>query len=159
MAPTTDLKIAILDDDPAFTQLQELLIGRKFPGAMVDVFHRPTSAGGYDIYLIDNRFGQKDLALHLCEEIRTSNPASLIIVWSAHVTKDLLKRLSPLGINAVAEKGDQADVDAAFQVMESFVGRGAATPQGFSDTIRSIRDLLAHWNNRLDTEEKQVVLQ
>lgn len=150
------LRIAILDDSVAFTKLQELLIKSRFPAATVACFHEPQPIDGYDVYLIDNRFGQRDLAIDLCAEIRRRNPDALIVVWSAYVTKELLKRLSMVGINAVAEKGNQADVDAALEVIGGFARRGRNT-RSFGETIRSIRDLLVQWNNRLSDEEKQIV--
>ena len=150
------LRIAILDDNVAFTKLQELLIKRRFPAATVACFHEPQAVDGYDVYLIDNRFGLRDLAIDLCAEIRRRNPDALIVVWSAYVTKDLLKRLSTVGINAVAEKGNQADVDAALEVIGSFARRGRST-RSFGATIRSIRDLLVQWNTRLSDEERQLV--
>lgn len=149
------LRIAILDDNVAFTKLQELLIKRRFPSASVAVFHEPQVLDGYDVYLIDNRFGLRDLAIDLCATIRDRNPEALIVVWSAYVTKDLLKRLSTVGINAVAEKGNQADVDAALDVIGSFVRRGRTT-RSFGATIRSIRELLVQWNTRLTDEERQL---
>jgi hypothetical protein len=147
------LRIAILDDNVAFTKLEELLIKRRFPTAAVTVFHEPQILDGFDVYLIDNRFGLRDLAIDLCASIRARNPEALIVVWSAYVTKDLLKRLSTVGINAVAEKGNQADVDAALDVIGTFAQRGRSS-RSFGATIRSIRDLLVQWNVRLTSEER-----
>ena len=74
---------------------------RRFPSARVTVTNEPRVLPGYDVYLIDNRFGQRELALDLCAQTRQVAPEALIIVWSAHVTKELLKELSRVGINAV----------------------------------------------------------
>jgi hypothetical protein len=146
-------RIAVLDDSPVSTKLQEKLIRDRFPNAEVTICHEPRLTLGNDVYLIDNQFGSTECAVDLATRIRAIEPDSLIIVWSATITKQLLKRLSPVGINAVAEKGSREDIDAALEVIEAFVRRGR--PQhSFGDTIRSIRDLLAQWNARLQTEEK-----
>lgn len=146
-------RIAILDDSPVSTKLQEKLVNKRFPRAEVSVSHEPRALVGHDVYLIDNQFGARECALDLATEIRKTDPGALIIVWSATVTKKLLKQLSPVGINAVAEKGNAEDIDAALEVIEQFVRRGR-TQASFGDTIRSIRDLLAQWNTRLASEEK-----
>jgi hypothetical protein len=146
-------RIAILDDSPVSTKLQEKVVRRRFPRAEITVGHEPRALLGQDVYLIDNQFGASECALELATEIRKTDAGALIIVWSATVTKKLLKQLSPVGINAVAEKGNAEDIEAALEVIERFVRRGRA--QGsFGDTIRSIRDLLAQWNARLASEEK-----
>jgi hypothetical protein len=157
MAEGVTLRVAILDDNAVLAQLQELLILRRFPNARVTVSNEPKVLPGYDVYLIDNRFGQRELALDLCAQTRGVAPEALIIVWSAHVTKELLKELSRVGINAVAEKGNQADLEAALAVMQSFADRGRKTGS-FGATIRSIRDLLAQWNTRLTDDEKEASL-
>lgn len=146
-------RIAILDDSPVSTKLQEKLIRKRFPRAEISVCHEPRPLVGQDVYLIDNQFGASDCAVELATEIRKTDPKALIIVWSATVTKELLKQLSPVGINAVAEKGNLEDVDAALEVTERFVRRGRSQAS-FGDTIRSIRDLLSQWNERLQSEEK-----
>ena len=153
MSCQVPFRIAILDDSPVSTKLQEKVVHKRFPRAEITVSHQPHAALGQDVYLIDNQFGASECALDLATEIRKTDPGALIIVWSATVTKKLLKQLSPVGINAVAEKGNAEDIDAALEVIERFVRRGR--PQGsFGDTIRSIRDLLAQWNARLASEEK-----
>lgn len=146
-------RIAILDDSPVSTMLEERAIGERFPAAEITVCHEPSLVLGQDVYLVDNQFGDAECAVDLAGKIRAKEPDSLIIVWSATVTKKLLKRLSPVGINAVAEKGNQEDVEAALQVIERFVRRDREG-RSFGDTIRSIRDLLAQWNARLAVEEK-----
>ena len=146
-------RIAILDDSPVSTKLQEKLIRDRFPKAEITVCHEPRLILSHDVYMIDNQFGSKECAVDLATRIRAGEPGSLIIVWSATVTKRLLKKLSPVGINAVAEKSSPEDMDAALQVIERFVRRGRQQ-HSFSDTIRSIRDLLAQWNTRLQSEEK-----
>lgn len=147
-------KIAILDDCLVSTKLQERLISTRFPGAEITVCHEPRLLPGQDVYLLDNQFGTEEHALELARRIRAVEPESLIIVWSATITKDLLKRLSTVGINAVAEKGNQGDIEAALGVMASFFRRPRRS-HTFGETIRSIRDLLSEWNSHLDSEEKQ----
>jgi CheY-like chemotaxis protein len=146
-------RIAVLDDSPVSTKLQQKLIRDRFPNAEITVCHEPRLLLGNDVYLIDNQFGSSECAVDLATRIRANEPDSLIIVWSATVTKQLLKRLAPVGINAVAEKESREDIEAALQVIERFVRRGPRH-HSFGDTIRSIRDLLAQWNTRLATEEK-----
>jgi hypothetical protein len=146
-------RIAILDDNPDYTELEAALITQRFPGAEICVWHEPRVEPGFDVYLLDNRFGQEERALALATQIRAAQPDSLIIVWSAYVTKDLLKKLSPVGINAVAEKGSRGDIEAALDVIERFFTRGKGL-RSLGETIRSIRDLLAHWNSRIQQEER-----
>lgn len=149
-------RIAILDDSQVSTLLQEKLVGIRFPAATITVLHEPKPVLAQDVYLIDNQFGDKECAVDLAKAIREKQPDSLIIVWSATVTKRLLKRLSSVGINAVAEKDSHEDVEAALQVIEKFVTRDRIH-SSFGETIRSIRDLLSQWNTRLEREERPPV--
>lgn len=146
-------RIAILDDSPVATRLEEKLISVRFPNAEITVCYEPHPVLGQDVYLIDNQFGAAECAVELAGQIREHEPDALIIVWSATVTKKLLKKLSRVRINAVAEKGNDDDVKAALQVIENFV-RSERHGHSFGETIRSIRDLLAQWNARLAVEEK-----
>jgi hypothetical protein len=152
MACEVAFRIAVLDDSPVSTKLQEKLIRDRFPKAEITISHEPRIVLGQDVYLIDNQFGANECAVELATRVRSSESDSLIIVWSATITKQLLKKLSSVGINAVAEKGNPQDIDAALEVIERFVGR--TRHHSFGETIRSIRDLLAQWNTRLTTEEK-----
>ncbi len=156
MPTALPLRVAILDDSPVSTRVQMKLVANRFPDAKITVSHEPEPILGQDVYLLDNRFGDSDHAVDLATRIREAEPDALIIVWSATVTKGLLKRLSPVGINAVAEKGSQEDIEAALDVIDHFRRRGRR-PQSFGATIRSIRDLLAQWNARLATEERSAV--
>ncbi|HZR80876.1 MAG TPA: hypothetical protein VFD92_07245 [Candidatus Binatia bacterium] len=145
-------RVAVLDDNPVSTKLGEKVLRRRFPNAEITVSHEPHVVPGQDVYLLDNQFGSSECAVALATEIRRTDPDCLIILWSATVTKALLKRLSPVGINAVAEKGSVEDAEAALQVIERFV-RHHRHRASFGDTIRSIRDLLEAWNARLQSEE------
>ena len=149
-------RIAILDDSTVSTRLQEKMIGIRFPSATITIVHEPKPILGQDVYLIDNQFGDAECAVDLARTIREKEPDSLIIVWSATVTKRLLKRLSSVGINAVAEKDSPEDIEAALTVIEQFV-RSDRGHSSFGETIRSIRDLLAQWNTRLENEERPTV--
>ncbi len=154
MSNSAPFRVAILDDDPKFTDIQRDIVTRRFPGADVTVGHEARPILGHDVYLLDNRFDGTERALDLATHIRSAEPDSLVIVWSGCVTKDLLKRLAPVGINAVAEKGNREDLEAAMQVIDHYVRRDKPA-RSFGQTIRCIRELLALWNERLAAEERK----
>lgn len=154
MANSNPFRLAILDDDPEFTDIQRNIVTRRFPAAQVTVGHEPRPIPAQDVYLVDNRFDGTERAISLAKQIRVAEPQSLVIVWSGCVTKELLKKLAPVGINAVAEKGNRDDLEAAMQVIDHYVRREKST-RSFGGTIRCIRDLLALWNERLALEERQ----
>jgi hypothetical protein len=154
MSEEYPFKIAILDDCPVSTKLQQRLISTRFPGGEITVCHEPRLLPGQDVYLIDNQFGTEEHALELARRTRAVEPDALIIVWSATITKELLKRLARIGINAVAEKGNPADTAAALDVMAKFFRR-PRRHHTFGETIHSIHELLVEWNAHLEHEEKQ----
>lgn len=151
-------KLIILDDDVHFSGLLALRIRQRFPEVAVSSFDKSEVMPGYDIYILDNDFGGEKQGARLAEEVRARSPESLVIMLSATLEMDLLKRLVNCHAAGVFDKSDAGDLERMMQLMEQYL---LATPAAAADVSRSgegavasITKLIAEWNRRLSFEER-----
>ena len=154
MLMTSTLRVAIIDDDEHFVALERALVEKNFPDAEITVVSEPVVPPDHNVYLLDNIFGDTECAPEMVAHIRQANPNALIVLWSASLSLPLLKTLTRYGIDAVADKSDLNDLKAVLNVIREFSNRADERPTFFG-TIRTIRDLLMHWNRRLEQAESE----
>jgi DNA-binding NtrC family response regulator len=160
--PNTSSSILILDDDPVFLKLLELRINRRFPDITVDIRQHPVAVGIYDIYILDNDFQGRPLAADLAEEIKKTQPLSLVLALSGALCNSTLKRLINCGCNGAFDKSAPSEIDELLLVIDqhlknqqSNISKNRSGSRYVMDTARSISTLIQDWNRRLELEERR----
>lgn len=152
---TAPLKALIIDDDQDAANWLKYLVQSRFPALEVEVRLTPDASGDHDLYLVDNDFHGSCLAAELATSIRRVQPNSLVIAVSSCLDRDTLKQLLNLGCDGGFDKSDPEDLSRMSRIIDAFVQRrqlelGSDESRGFLGALRSIRELLRQWNQRLE---------
>ena len=150
----------VLDDNIWSLRLMKGMLHECFPNLRIEARDEPDISGDFDIYFIDNLFGDEPLAGPLAAEIRAQQPGALIIAFSAALDSASLKDLIAAGCNGVCDKTDHTDFPTTMMLTQRYIeslqakrrGRGE---RGFLGALRSIQDLLREWNERLEHEAER----
>ncbi|OWK34162.1 response regulator transcription factor [Fimbriiglobus ruber] len=145
----------LVDDDEWFRKAFRARLRATFPNIELTDRAEPDVSGQYEIYFLDNQFGDVPLAAELVQSIRRAYPKALVIALSGRLDAPTLKRLINEGCNGACEKGDPDELARTFDVVRAYLATADATAGtrqtgGLGGTIRLITDLLREWNNRLD---------
>jgi DNA-binding response OmpR family regulator len=106
-------KILLVDDEPeSRKQRIGILKDRGFavyPALAIEQARTRCRRGGYDLIIVHANNNNKDMALDLCEQIRTNDPTQLLLLMSApdvrvprrdylvsNIPKELLQRVESL---------------------------------------------------------------
>jgi len=151
-------KLIILDDDTHFSGMLALKLQQYFPEMAVTSSNGSEIVPGYDIYILDNDFcGEKKGAM-LAEKVRSVSPGSLVIMLSATLELDLLKRLVNCHAAGVFDKGQPDDLENMIALVDSFLlaqrPQQATAKQSLGETVTGISKLIGEWNKRLSYEER-----
>ncbi len=134
----------ILDDDPWIGELLRVRLEAGIPGLEVTSRTIPDTSGEFDLYFVDNKFGNLSLAAELVRDIRRDVPGALIVVLSGDLDRPELLDLVAADCDLVCEKSGSRQI--ATTVAE--VARRLRHPRprerrrGFRDTVRALADLV-----------------
>jgi DNA-binding NarL/FixJ family response regulator len=146
----------VIDDDILVARMVGLRLASKFPGMRVDATTDPKILSNYDIYLIDNDFNGVPLGTALARRIRNEHPDSLVIALSSTLDAEILKDLLNAGCHGACDKGSDEDFETLIALIRRFLDTrraGDESGRGFLGVLRSMTELLRHWNRRLDRLE------
>jgi len=153
--------ILILDDDPVMLKLLALRLKKRFPELRVETQQEPRAFGAYDIYILDNNFQGRPLAVDLAEHIKQQQPDSLVLALSGTLCATTLKRLLNCGCDGAFDKSIPSDIDLLLETISEQLNntnqfvRKRAPQARVVDTARAIAGLIQDWNHRLELEEKR----
>ena len=147
----------VLDDNIWSLRLMKGMLHECFPDLRVVARDEPDISGEFDIYFIDNLFGDDPMAGMLAAQIRAEKPDALIIAFSAALDNASLKALIAAGCNGVCDKTDHSDLPTTMTLTQRYIEelhakRCRRGDRGFFGALRSIQDLLREWNERLEHE-------
>ena len=150
-------KILVLDDDPIVTTIISQHLKVTFPTATVSVSNRPVVEPGFNIYFIDNDFDGEQMAASLLDDVRECAPHALVVAMSTTLNLDDLQSLVNRGCNVVYNKRRPQDSKDAQEVIEKYISileesHLQKRKTDFIDLLRSIKELLKQWNQRLSRE-------
>ena len=146
----------VIDDDILVARMVGLRLASKFPGMRIDATTDPGILSNYDIYLIDNDFGGVPLGTALARRIRNEHPESLVIALSSTLDAEILKNLLNSGCHGACDKGNDEDFATLIELIREFLETRKDSEKdgrGFLGVLRSMTELLRHWNRRLDRLE------
>ena len=147
----------ILDDDIWFQRLLREMLLETFPDMNVVLRSTPDPSGEFDVYFIDNRFGDSDEAVRIAQEVRRTAPDALVIAMSADLNADMLRALVNTGCHGAFDKAVPDNLTEVFRVVNAFIESRHEVPvparAGFVGAVDSIRGLLREWNRRFDQQE------
>ena len=147
-------KIAIIDDDPFVVAHLKSALLRRIPEAGVLGIVEPVAPAGFDVYIVDQDFNGDSRGQDVVQRIRSFNPGSLVLAYSAHLDRDFLRALLREGCEGAFDKGSLEDLDAMIDIIESHFATSGSVEiavSGVGNTVRAISGLLHEWNLRLAT--------
>jgi len=147
-----DFTIALLDDDPHYSEMLRLLLLEKCPWASVTCAATPRINHQADVYVIDNDFSGEKLGAQLALQAIEAYPASLVVVLSGTLERDVLKELVNCHASAVFDKADEAELAILIELIERYAAlrtEPSDKPVNKSGLISSVTSLLAAWNTAL----------
>jgi hypothetical protein len=155
-----DVSALILDDNIWSLRLMKGMLQECFPDLRIEARDEPDISGGFDIYYIDNLFGDEPMAGRLAARIRAEHPEALVIAFSAALDRVSLKALIAAGCNGVCDKTDHEDLPTTMILTQRYIEELQAKRQrrgkgGFFGALRSIQALLREWNDRLEQEARR----
>ncbi|MHC4389686.1 MAG: hypothetical protein ACYTFT_00045 [Planctomycetota bacterium] len=151
----------LLDDHEGTRRVLALRLRDAFPDLVIEERSIPDGSGRFDLYFIDNRFGDQLVASRLAANIREQNPDAFVVAFSSYLDRVTLKELIHAGCDGACDKGKPEDLDALIELTARHLEARKAKPKervrrGFVPTLRALRDLLHAWNSRLDAEEAEL---
>ena len=147
------MRALLIDDDPWALRLLSVHFLERLPGVELTLRQSADLSGDYDIYCLANDIAGEATALQAVREARAANPRALVIVLSASITREELKRLTHMGCDGVFDKGDEADRDAMLDILTRYRAAARGPRKRFGGAVSAIRGLLSEWNRRLDAED------
>jgi hypothetical protein len=152
-----DVSALVLDDNIWCLRLMKGMLHECFPDLRIEARGEPDISGDFDIYFIDNLFGNEPMAGCLAARIRAKKPEALVIAFSAALDRASLKALIAAGCNGVCDKTDHEDLPTTMTLTQRYIDELHAKRRrrgegGFLGALRSIQGLLREWNDRLEQE-------
>lgn len=155
----TKQRLLIMDDDPHYSGMLALKLKQQFPELNVSSCERQKVETGYNVYILDNDFGGEKCAAKLAEEIRRTTPECLVVILSATLEFDMLKRLVNCHAAGVFDKSDPDEINKLFQLIDAYLAsQSVTTPTpnpSFLETVNGIKGLISSWNKKLEYEDSR----
>jgi DNA-binding NarL/FixJ family response regulator len=145
-------RIAIIDDDPFLVAHLQQAIAERLTDVEVVGIEDPVAPAGFDVYVVDREFGGDSRGHDVIGRVRSLEPKSLVLAYSAYLDRDFLRALLREGCEGAFDKGSLQELDAMISIIGDFLARGrpdAAGTRGFGGTVRAISGLVREWNLRL----------
>jgi DNA-binding NarL/FixJ family response regulator len=149
----TKKRVAIVDDDPFVVAHLKNALARRLPEVDVMGVLEPVAPAGFHVYIVDREFAGDSHGRGVVQRIRAVSPASLVLVYSAHLDREFLRELLREGCEGAFDKGSLEELDSMMAIIESYLltdRAGGAVLRGIGNTVRAISGLLHEWNLRLD---------
>lgn len=148
----SEKKIAIIDDDPFVVEHLKSALLRRMPDADVVGVVEPVAPAGFDVYIVDQEFDGDSRGQEVVQRIRSFDPGSLVLAYSAHLDRDFLRALLREGCEGAFDKGSLEELDSMIDIIETHFATGGPADiavRGLGNTARAISGLLHEWNLRL----------
>lgn len=152
----------IVDDDPHAAEYLKFQLQRVVPNIHTEIRQEPDITGQFDMYFLDNDFSGSRFAAELASRIRQHRPDSLIIIFSAFLDAETLKRLLHAGCDGVCEKQEQAETRELLTMVQRFAQTmqrrhtQSKPSRGLVAVVQSIAELLREWNLRLNYRDREL---
>lgn len=145
--------VGIIDDDPVAAAVMRARVRLRFPICQVSIFTKPIVDRNLDIYFIDNDFDGKALGLRLLNKIRSLNPEAPVIIFSAAMDRATSNEFRRSGCDAVYNKNEPRDSEAAFRIVEQHIKRLQLTHPTRPEKVdrekkNPLRELLHQWSRK-----------
>ena len=104
------MRVLIVDDDVWAVRYLAWRLRRVLPDAEIVSRLEPDVAGAFDVYIVDEDFDGKDLAVDLVRQILYQSVDAHVVVLTARLDPVRVQQLTAMGCAACCDKSDPRDV-------------------------------------------------
>ncbi len=112
-------RILLLDDDPDARAYHEALLRSRFPSAILQARLEPVVEGQWDLIVFDDDFAGQKRACRIAIQVAHELPQCKRVAISGQFTEIARKALESLGCDAVCDKADPKQFQAAIERIAS----------------------------------------
>jgi DNA-binding NarL/FixJ family response regulator len=152
-------RLLLIDDDPVASEILLLRIRQSCPLVTASVVHDPVAPPGYDIYVVDLNFGNRQEGVRLAESIATTTPGADVFLLSSFLDVEALKRAMGVQCSGAFDKRNREDVSALMRMISEVSAQEppelAARPQRKPNLFSEMAALIREWNKRISAEQSR----
>lgn len=119
-------RLLLIDDDPVASEILLLRISQSCPLVTASAVHDPIAPPGYDIYVVDLNFGDRQEGVRLAEFITTTTPGADVFLLSSFLDVEALKRAMGVQCSGAFDKRNPEDVSALVRKISEVSAPGTA---------------------------------
>ena len=138
----------VLDDDPLAAEALAIHLRQLMPEVDVTTRMVPDVAGDFDVFFVDNTFGEARVGAEVVAEIRADRQNALIVAVSGTLDQPTLMALINAGCDFAVEKGSHADLGWAVQQVRQRLR--PTKPRRRTSRIGSLLQLVRELNRHVD---------
>jgi DNA-binding NarL/FixJ family response regulator len=152
-------RLLLIDDDPVVTEILLMRIARSCPTVVAEAVAEPVAMPGYDIYVVDVNFGERQEGVRLAEAISIVSPGATVFMLSSFLDVGVLKRAMGVQCRGAYDKREPDDL-AALMLAISDAASGetseaASEPPRRRGLLGDLAALIREWNRRISAEQSR----
>ena len=154
-------RLLLIDDDPVVSEIMLMRIEQSCPTVIAEAVAEPVAKPGYDIYVVDVHFGERQEGVRLAEAISTVSPNAAVFMLSSFLDVGVLKRAMGVQCRGAYDKQDPDDLSALMLAISDAASGEAADVVNEAPRRRGLLGdlaaLIREWNRRISAEQSRKV--
>ena len=151
--------LLLIDDDPVVCEILLQRIADSCPLVKATAISQPVAPPGYDIYVVDLNFADRQEGVRLAESIATTTPQSQIFLLSSYLEVEALKRAMGVQCSGAYDKRNPEDVAALLRAISEVAAEEpkapSTIPKAKKSLIGDMTALIREWNRRISAEQSR----
>ena len=152
-------RLLVIDDDPVVTEILLMRIEQSCPTVVAEAVSEPVARPGYDIYVVDVHFGERQEGVRLAEAISTVSPAATVFMLSSCLDVGVLKRAMGVQCRGAYDKRDPDDLSALMLAISDAASgeanEAASEAPRRRGLLGDLAALIREWNRRISAEQSR----
>lgn len=152
-------RLLVIDDDPVVSEILLMRIEQSCPAVVAEAVAEPVARPGYDIYVVDVNFGERQEGVRLAEAISTVSPGAAVFMLSSFLDVGVLKRAMGVQCRGAYDKRDPEDLSALMLAISDAASGESVDVVSEAPRRRSLLGELAalirEWNRRISAEQSR----
>lgn len=157
--PARRKRLLLIDDDPVVSEIMLMRIEQSCPAVIAEAVAEPVARPGYDIYVVDVNFGERQEGVRLAEAISTVSPNAAVFMLSSFLDVGVLKRAMGVQCRGAYDKRDPDDLSALMLAISDAASGEAADVVSEAPRRRGLLGdlaaLIREWNRRISAEQSR----
>lgn len=152
-------RLLLIDDDPVASEILLLRIGQSCPLVTASVVHDPVAPPGYDIYVVDLNFADRQEGVRLAESVAATTPGAHVFLLSSFLDVEALKRAMGVQCSGAFDKRNPEDVSALMRMISEVSAQEPPDPveqvNRKLNLFGEMAELIREWNRRITAEQSR----